>query len=474
MKSLPLHALSLIAVLTLSACGGGSGSSGSGSSSTQARFDYPSALDTSFAVAGYATASTGLTEKQFIGAFAVNDFMVDRQGRFVVVGARTSATREAWLVRFLQDGSLDPSCGDKGWLAFSTGGPATPRVVKEMPDGRYAVGGYLGPAGVYAVKSSDCSVDTSFGVNGLAAVPSVPVLEVTDAVVGMDVDASGRILATVASTLSGRLVVARFTAAGKVDPSFGTNGVASVLAKDGAAVRPENLVVRPDGRVLVSASMQYSTQVGYWAGFVQLLANGQPDAGFGDGGFVSVKPRPNFVAYPKDLVVLPDGSAIQGGFTQPGVLAGANIDVDAYWLKVNPAGQVDTAFGGGTGLLIAGMSPADRKESFNSVKAMVLDGTDAILSCQDWTNGTKVAESPEFASLQAVVQKRSVTTGALVTGFTSGGTGMLPRPADAPVHCNAIAVAKGQGQGGAVYALLDYGAPQGALETTFAVVRVRN
>ncbi len=472
----------LVAALAVSACGGGSGS-GSASSSeigagspgsvsvgTQPRFDYPSALDTSFAASGYANGSTGLGEKQFIGAFAVNTMIVDSKGRFVVVGSRTSATREAWLARFLPDGTLDPSCGNRGWLAFSTGGPAVVRVVKEMPDGRYAIGGFVGQAGVAAVMSGDCTLDASFGVNGMAAVPSVPVLEVTDAVVGMDVDSSGRILATVASTLSGRLVVARFTTAGKPDTSFGTNGVASVLPGDGASLRPSNLVVRPDGRILVATMMEYSAQVGYWAGFAQLLPGGQLDTGFGEAGFVSVRPRPNFVAIPRALVVLPDGSAIQAGLTQPGVLVGTSLDVDAYWLKVNPAGQVDTGFGGGTGLLIAGLSPAGRKESFNMVKGLVLDGSGGMLSCEDWINGTKVADKAEFASLQAVVQKRSTGSGDLVVAFSAGGTGMLPRPADAPVHCNAIAT----GQGGAVFALLDYGLPQGALDTTFAVVRVRN
>jgi hypothetical protein len=200
------------------------------------------------------------------------------------------------------------------------------------------------------------------------------------------------------------------------------------------------------------------------------MANGQLDTGFGDAGFVSVKPRPNFVAYPKSLVLLPDGSAIQGGLTQPGVLAGTLAEVDAYWLKVTPTGQVDTGFGGGSGLIIAGLSPAGRKESLNNVTGMVLDSANNLVSCQNWYNVTKVATSAEFASLQAVVQKRSTGTGAVVAGFSGGGTGMLPRPADAPVQCNAIA----KGQGGAVYALLDYGVPQAALETSFAVVKVKD
>lgn len=63
----PLTIALLSAASLLSACGGGGG--GSSNTAGLGRYDYPSALDTSFGEAGYRVFSTGLPARAYLGAF---------------------------------------------------------------------------------------------------------------------------------------------------------------------------------------------------------------------------------------------------------------------------------------------------------------------------------------------------------------------------------------------------------------------
>lgn len=445
------------------ACGGGGGAEGDLS-----RFDYPNAVDVGFGDAGYRVFSTGLSEKEYLSQFNVNDFIIDSRGRVVIVGTRTSADREAWVLRLLPDGTPDQSCGRMGWASFTTGGPANPQRVIELLDGGYALSGFLGIPSVWALRS-DCHVDTSFGKDGQAVMPAPTPTEVREGVNALALDDLGRLYATAASTMSGRLLVARFTAGGAPDVAFGGGrGYESVSSPDGASPQPAAIAVRPDGRVLIAAAMVYNSQVGHWAGFVQLLNDGSLDTQFGESGFVSVKPSPNFVAVPRSLVLLKDGSAIQGGLTQPGVLVGTVISADAYWLKVTGRGVADPEFGV-NGLHIWDASPDKRRTSSNYVTSLLEDErSGGFLSCQNWINNTKVSAQIEAASLQALVQRRSSRTGELDVSFAGGGTGMLPRSEDRPASCVGVR----RGADGRTFALLDYGHVGNAVGQTFALVRV--
>jgi len=476
-------AAGLVSLAGLAGCGGAPSDTGSSSSSNvlggtaantlQKRFDYPNVIDATFGNNGTVSVNTGYSEKITVNGFETHDFIVDRLGRIVVVGTRSSAAREAWIYRMLADGSPDASCGTAGWSSFTTtGGPATPRKIVQLPDGRYVMGGVLGPVGIAAI-AENCSLDRSFGTSGFATFPSVPVLEVGGLVNALAVDSSGRILATVENTQSGRLVLARFLSNGQLDTSFGTAGIASVKPVDGTnEAIGRDIAVRPDGRILIATQMVYSAQVGFWAGFAQLLPNGALDVSFGEAGFVSVKPIPNFIANPASMVLLPDGSAIQGGLTQPGVLVGTGMLVDAYWLKVDVSGRPDARFGN-SGLLIwnAGPQGFDGQNNVGAMAAIGANG-DQFASCQYWMNRTAPTGQATLASQQSIVQWRSSATGALQTEYANGGTGWLPRDNDPKSELWNRCIGLKVGKDAKLLALLELGSVERALTPMFAVARI--
>lgn len=460
----PLTIALLSAASLISACGGGGG--GSSNTAGLGRYDYPSALDTSFGEAGYRVFSTGLPARAYLGAFNPIHMTTDSFGRIVIVGNRTSANREAWLLRLNSDGTPDTTCGDNGWVSWTTGGPANPYKIRVMPDGRYAVGGLLGVASIWMFKA-DCTQDISWGNVGKANMPAPTETEITSSLNDFDVASDGSIVATVANTLSGRLLVARFLPSGDVDTSFGTSGYASVAPADNGSPKPGAIRIRPSGKIIVAATFTYSSQVGQLPGFAQFTSTGQLDTSFGDRGFQIQNPGSNLVGLPKDMVLLPDGSAIQVGLTQPGVITGTVIGVDAYWMKVDLTGTPDTHMGS-NGVKIWTAGPEGRSMSTNYATAVALTSTGQVLTCQNWTNNTEEASAQtQAAPLQVLVSLNDVNGGA-IGSFGNGGTSSLPRANGFAQTCAAMV----KGPDGRVLALLDYGPAANATGTTMAVVRV--
>lgn len=458
----PLTIALLSAASLMSACGGG----GSSNTAGLGRYDYPSALDASFGEAGYRVFSTGLPARAYLGAFNPIHMTADSLGRIVIVGNRTSANREAWLLRLNADGTPDTTCGDNGWISWTTGGPANPYKVRVMPDGRYAVGGLLGVASIWMFKA-DCTLDASWGNAGKANMPAPTATEITGALNDFDVASDGSIVATVANTLSGRLLVARFLPSGDVDTSFGTSGYVSVAPADNGSPKPGAIRFRPSGKIVVAAAFTYSSQVGQLPGFAQFTSSGQLDTSFGDRGFQIQNPGSNLVGLPKDMVLLPDGSAIQVGLTQPGVITGTVIGVDAYWMKVDLTGAPDTRVGP-TGIKIWTAGPAGRSMSTNYATSVVLTSTGQVLTCQNWTNNTEEASTQTQAAPLQVLVSLMDTNGGFIGSFGNGGTASLPRANGFAETCAAMV----RGTDGRVLALLDYGPAANATGTTMAVVRV--
>jgi uncharacterized delta-60 repeat protein len=396
------HLLSLMAAAVVAGCGGGE----------QGVFRYPPALDPSWADAGIATFDSGVSEKTYLHSFRVSGTAVDRDGRVVVVGERHTATNAVWMIRFGPGGQRDSSCGPDGWFTRSEQlGPAVPHLVRPMPDGRYLIAGRMPHASLLMLKS-DCTVDTSFGVQGVATLPglfNVPI-------VGAHVGADGRITVVVDMTGAGsRLAVGRFLPDGSPDPSFGVGGVAQLDEPDGGGVYPGGIAVRPDGRILVGASFDYSLQSGMWAGFIQLLPDGRLDTSFGERGAFSRRLRNatgnNLYSMAAGMVLLPDGSAVLIGYTRPGYISGALRDDDTFWWKVSAAGAPVTSFGDGGQVVWSAGPPNVLGGNYPAATALTPDGA-LLWTCMNWTNNT--GRSVADLLLQAIAVRIDTSTGALV------------------------------------------------------------
>ncbi len=129
----------------------------------------------------------------------------------------------------------------------------------------------------------------------------------------------------------------RFTPAGALDPTFGTNGVGLYEPVPGTtysiffAVR-----IQPDGKIVASGSSSTSSTTSFLV--ARFLTNGTPDVTFGSGGFITT--TIGSYAAANDLQILPSGKIIVVGQVVSGV---SEFGVAQF----NPDGSPDLTFGTG-------------------------------------------------------------------------------------------------------------------------------
>jgi uncharacterized delta-60 repeat protein len=181
------------------------------------RYTGAGALDTSFSGVGYET----LSNLYSYGAVAIPP-----SGPRIVVAGRSAVTGTESLVGLNQDGTPDSSFGAGGTVVTNIFAPLGPtQSAMLQADGRIVVGATSGGPAVLTVmrfNSGDGSLDTSFGVNGVARLPAGTTS--SSSLGGMALEPDGRIVvAGTTSTGYVQFVVARFLAAGPRIDSFGAS-----------------------------------------------------------------------------------------------------------------------------------------------------------------------------------------------------------------------------------------------------------
>jgi uncharacterized delta-60 repeat protein len=297
-----------------------------------ARFLPGGRLDPTFA-GGRLTSNLGHT----VGAYAVAR---QPDGKLVVAGyARTSGTssskpqQDFLVARYLPDGSLDPSFGSGGASALDFGANDYAAAVDLDPGGRIVVAGvtdYPGkanPDASFAIArltpdgrpdpsfGSGGEVTTSFG--GYSGARSVTVLpDGSIAAAGVQTPDPDR-------AYPGRdsLVLARYTASGSPDSTFGNAGT---LLRSLSAVQPGNgvedvkslllaVAMTSDGSTVASAFTEIERRRDNptETSIARFSPGGGADLSFGGDGYVTERTLPQLYA----TVLLPseDGSVHAAG-----------------------------------------------------------------------------------------------------------------------------------------------------------------
>ncbi|HKQ14213.1 MAG TPA: hypothetical protein VJT80_12330 [Steroidobacteraceae bacterium] len=277
-------------------------------------------------------------------------------GKIVMVGG---SILDFLLARYNADGSLDASFGVDGLITTDIDNftQEEARAVAVQPDGRIVVAGNIRDSrvvgGVLSDKffftlvryNADGSLDTSF--NGSGKLRS----EVRGRAFAIALQSDGKIVAagddasdTPVSSVS-NVRVARFNADGSADTSFGGQGVLTTDTTAGDVDGATNIVLQPDGAIVISGEFSKSTG----AGVARYLSNGNPDGSFGAAGKVDLSGA--FVG--EGLALQSDGKLVLVGSKPVGTGTAAEFEVR----RLNSDGSVDTTFGvGGTMNTVFGTS----------------------------------------------------------------------------------------------------------------------
>ena len=234
------------------------------------------------------------------------DVLVQPDGKVVIVG---SSANRLVLARYDRRGRLDPSFGDNGTVLSDVGGSWWPGKAALDGLGRILVAESPGcapcPAAVFRF-TRDGGLDSTFGSNGRALVPTRSALLRTVAVAGRQIVVAGM------ETMSRRrMVVARLSSDGALDPRFGRGGLAFLRVPRFTFVN--DVAIQRNGKIVVLTTRLAFKPTRDPVDFTlrRLLPDGSIDRTFGKGGTATA--NFGFSDVGEALTIQPDGKLVVAG-----------------------------------------------------------------------------------------------------------------------------------------------------------------
>jgi uncharacterized delta-60 repeat protein len=297
------------------AAGGAASDRPTGADIALARYNADGTLDGSFGVGGKVVTDFGLTHEWAEGLAIQPDGKLVVVGSTRPFGPYDQHPPDFALARYNPDGSLDTTFdGDgKASTAFTLGWSDRGNAVALAPDGKIVAAGWGTPDGVsgpgvidVARYNADGSLDASFDGDG--KVVSAPGMD--NGAFAVVVQPNGRIV--VAGFVEFDLALVRYTAGGSLDSTFGLEGVAR--SPYGRFAGAQDLVRQPDGKLVAAGSVSpASTDLNEVAFAVaRFERSGEHDKSF-HGGAIST----DFGAYDvaQALALQEGGKIVAGGFS---------------------------------------------------------------------------------------------------------------------------------------------------------------
>ena len=260
------------------------GGSNSNGKMTIERFTANGARDTTWGTSGKVTIDLGGKYARPTGIAPAG------AGAVYVIAQATSSNREVFTLAKATTTGLDRTFGSSG-IARATfaGKQAVANDLAVLPGGQILLAGSVRPTTTspssdtgLARFTSAGALDPAFGTGGMATHNLHANEDFAAAIATL---ADGRFLVT--GPANGVGMVARFTAAGALDPGFGTGGkVVGGLMQAGFGFAPADIVVDGSGRPLVTGAQTFGSPTNYRWAVLRLTQNATPllDNGFGDAG----------------------------------------------------------------------------------------------------------------------------------------------------------------------------------------------
>ena len=340
-----------------------------------------------------------------------------------------SGVSSSVLAQYTTNGQLDPTFGTGGEVPVLAGVDSV-EYVAVLPDGEIVVAGSLYNSGAKAEDfvadeyQANGALDTTFGTNGRVTTAVGPSGSLNGiAVQGDDIILVGSATTTDTPSTS-NILVARYTAAGVLDTTFGTAGLASYpAAVNGSA---SGIAVGPGGSLFVAeSSYSFSPRISYTTSVTSLTANGALDAAYGTGGTATTKGfRGSAIAVGSNGKAVVAGTIGFGELTKTGVA------------QFTATGAPDDSFGA-AGLVTSAFTTSD------TIDAVAL---------QPATAGTRIVIAGtgfEPATGNDFLLARYTGSGVVDTSFGSGG--ISTTDFTGPVTASAQSIAP-DGHGGTLVA----------------------
>lgn len=278
-----------------------------------ARYLSSGDLDTSFS-------GDGMTTVEVAPSGTARDVALSPDGSVVAVG-HNGPGKQVVVAKLLEDGSFDVGFDPLGYILVDVPGSISEgaETVTVLDDGTILAGGHSANGALLVELNSDGEPVPGFGSGGISTQDTGSGEGPSGTILDMHVLDDGRILAAGRSATpdsESQGFVARFTASGDLDPSFGTGGVVRVKQTENAdEFRAIELL--PDGRILAAGRRNGGPAESGETWLLRLSGDGQPDPGFGPNGLL-VADLAAGTDGASGLALQPDGRAVIAGSASEG------------------------------------------------------------------------------------------------------------------------------------------------------------
>lgn len=367
-----------------------------------ARYFPDGGPDFSFGTQGRTTTHFGA------GNDSARAVVLQSDGKIIVAGPAHDATGlHLGLVRYTANGTLDTTFGNGGKVVAAIGSVDSANAVALQSDGKIIVAGFTSGGSfqdsVLARFNPNGTLDTTFGTTGSTATSLASNNDEITAIVVLGDDSIQAVGHGIDGTFED-FILTRYTANGALDTGFGTNGVvvSDLFSSDDVA---RALAIQTDGKIVVAGSSSNGSNRGF--AVARYSATGTLDATFGSSGRVMYQVGDNADA--NAIAIQNDGKLVLSGvvdsagvnelaiarltstglydtpFGSLGVLrtrfgnndaanaiairndnrivvagyAGTGATFDFALVGIRPDGQPDDTFGTGTGKVLTALGPND-------------------------------------------------------------------------------------------------------------------
>ncbi len=393
------------------------------------RLNADGSQDFNYGFSGFADVPFGFGDNV---AYAV---AVQSDGAAVVAGYATNSNgnRDFGLLRFDTSGMQDTTFGNGG-LVFTdfAGGKAEIHGMALQPDGKIVVAGFamLGTNQDIALAryNPDGSLDITFGTGGSETFSLGVGADTANAVL---LQPDGKIVVA-GSVVNGHdedFALIRLFSDGRLDPTFGQNGLATLDFGRGDDVATA-LAVQPDGN-FVLAGYAFNGHDRDFA-LARFTATGQVDTTFGGDGHTfgpagtvttNLGPRDDEA---KTVSVLDTGKIMVGGFSEQNNYSTDGINKDFALVRYDVHGRVDKNFGTNGSVI------SDQAADEDVINALIVQPDDRIV----------VTGNVNAAGHIDKIVERFNTDGSLDTTYVPGGSSgrVFASFGRANDYANAVAV----------------------------------
>ena len=282
---------------------------------------------------------------------------VQSDGKIVVAG---SSDADFALIRYNTDGTVDTTFSGDGIVVTAVGGGVDAiRAMALQPDGKIVVAGESSGDFVVARYNTDGTLDASFGGGGIV----VTAMAGSNTLHALAIQPDGKVV--VAGVSGGRFALARYSAAGVLDPAFGLGGVV-----DGGPGQANAIALLAGGKIVVGGFVSGGSNRDF--ALLRFGATGAPDLSFGLFGKV-VTSVGSGDAEINGLVVYPSGRIVAAGFADNGT------NLDFALVGYTETGVLDVTFGE-TGQVI---TPISDFEDVARAVALQADGKVVVAGSAD-------------------------------------------------------------------------------------------